>query len=57
MTGKSTAPATWIPGSFTPARCALWETLPPDRKIKMVEWVQREKEQGFCYPAQIPDNV
>ena len=49
--------ATWQMGAWTPARCALWETLTPERQVKMVDWVMREKEQGKCYPEQLPDNV
>ena len=49
--------AKWLAGSWTPARCALWRTLPPDRQIKMVQWVYNEGRRGVCYSEEIPDNI
>lgn len=46
--------ATWPPGAWTPARCALWCQMDESGKERLMAWVWKEYERGRCNPHQLP---
>jgi len=50
------AGAKWAPGSWTPARCALWHSFEDNDMRKRLEtWVNAERERGRCHKDQLLD--
>ena len=46
--------ARWAPGSWTPARCALWRDLDGPLRLRLEQWVWAEKKAGRCHRGQLP---
>jgi len=47
--------SSWSPGSWTPARCALWRSFEGKAlRDRLAGWVDAEKKAGFCHKAELP---
>ena len=48
--------ATWAPGSWTPARCALWRELGEgEMRQRLEQWVFAEGQRKRCHRGQLPE--
>lgn len=46
--------ATWQPGAWTPARCAMWHQADPVTRERLERWVMAEAMRERCHAGQLP---